>query len=167
MNKSIIFVSILLSISFFGCNQQQSVEVVTDTPVLTQKVSLYYYNQIKDKEIDESIPCSAEAVLPVEREIPITNTPIKDTLNLLLEGNINSLEASIGFQTEFPDPGFKLTSAELSEDGVLTLDFTDENGFSTGGSCRVGLLANQIIKTAKQFPEVKDVRFKSDWLFQP
>ena len=130
------------------------------------KVKLYYYNQVKDKEIAEYMPCSPDAVLPVEREIPATETSIQDTINLLIAGDLIEEEKSAGFSTEFPHPEFKLLGVNL-KDGILTLEFTEVPGFTTGGSCRVGLLENQIIKTAKQFSEVKEVILTPESLFQP
>ena len=53
------------------------------------------------------------------------------------------------------------------KDEVLTLEFNDPNGKTVGGSCRVGILWFQIEATAKQFPEVKEVRFLPEELFQP
>ncbi len=130
------------------------------------KVQLYYYNETRDKELTGAISCSPEAVLPVEREIPYTKTPIQDTIRLLLEGELTAQERAEGFSTEFPHPDFKLLGASL-KNGVLTLKFADPTGFASGGSCRTGLLAAQIIKTAKQFPGVREVRFEPETLFQP
>jgi len=128
-------------------------------------VTLHYYNQIKGEEVGD--PCSPDAVLPVEREIPATITPIQDTIRLLIEGNLTEEERAAGFSTEFPHPEFKLLGATL-KDGILTLEFADPALFTIGGSCRVLLLAAQIEKTAKQFPEVEEVRFEpEESLFQP
>jgi spore germination protein GerM len=130
------------------------------------KVKLYYYNEAKDKELTGAISCSPEAVLPVEREIPPTKTPIQDTIRLLLKGELTKEERAAGFSTEFPHPEFKLLGASL-KDGVLTLKFADPRGFSSGGACRTSLLAAQIIKTAEQFPGVRAIRFEPETLFQP
>jgi len=128
----------------------------------TQKIKLYYYNSNYDPKFD----CLSDAVLPVEREILITNTPIQDTINLLIKGEITEQEKLAGFFSEFPNPEFKLLGASL-EDKTLTLSFTEVPSFTTGGSCRTNLLAAQIIKTAEQFEEVEKVKFGSIELFQP
>ncbi len=125
-------------------------------------VKLFYYNIESDEDL-----CSKEAILPVEREIPDNENKITDTINLLLEGKLTTAEKSEGFQTEFPQPDFRLVSTNLDEKGTLTLEFDDPENFTSGGSCRVTILANQIIKTARQFPEVKAVEFKPETLFQP
>ena len=127
-------------------------------------VKLFYYNRAKGDEIGDG--CSPEAVLPVEREIPATKTLIQDTIQLLIEGKLTEQEKNAGFSTEFPLAQFELLSASLW-DGVLTLEFADPAAKSVGGSCRVRLLWAQIQKTAKQFPEVKEVRFEPEELFQP
>ena len=131
-----------------------------------RKIKLYYYNIIKDKEIADYIPCSPDAVMPLGREMPVTITPIQDAVRLLLEGKLTESEKSAGFSTEFPLSGFKLSAANLKS-GILTLQFDDPENKTSGGSCRVGLLWSQIEKTAKQFPEVKEVKFLPEYFFQP
>lgn len=126
-------------------------------------VKLYFYNSNFDHKRD----CLEDAVLPVEREIPRTETPIKDTIELLLRG-VTPEESAEGFGSEFPYAGFKLLGASLNN-GVLNLNFPEISSFTSGGSCRVGLLNAQLDKTAKQFPEVKEVTYNNQkWgMFQP
>lgn len=126
------------------------------------KVKLYYYNKLKDK--DRSL--RPEFVLPVARTIPRTKSPIKDTIKLLLKGELTWQEKSSGFETEFPHPDFKLKSI-MFKNGLLFLEFPEVPGFTGGGAGRVGLLAAQILKTAQQFPRVRTVYFKPEYLFQP
>lgn len=132
----------------------------------TVTVKLYYYNQEKDREIAEYMPGSPEAILPLEREIPYSDTLISDTIDLLLEGALTEDEKDAGFMTEFPGPNFRLVDTQL-EDGTLLLIFEDPEFFTVGGSMRTGIMATQIMKTALQFPEVNEVRFENDELFQP
>lgn len=134
----------------------------------TRTIKLYYYNPEKDKDETGNIKCSRDGLVPVEREIPITQTPIQDTIKLLLKGKENLTEDDIaqGIDTEYPLEGLSLKGASL-EDGVLTLEFDDPKNRTVGGSCRVGILWFQIEATAKQFPEVRDVRFLPEELFQP
>ena len=133
-------------------------------PKAVMGIKLHYYNKTKAQELGDA--CSPDAVLPVERELPATNTPIQDTIRLLIEGKLTEQERDAGFYTEFPLAQFELLSANL-RDGVLTLKFADPASKTVGGSCRVRLLWAQIQKTAKQFPEVKEVRFEPEELFQP
>jgi spore germination protein GerM len=104
----------------------------------------------------------------IEREIPVSKTPIQDTINLLLKGKENLTEADIaqGITTEYPLEGFSLKSASL-KDGVLTLEFDDSQNKTVGGACRVGILWFQIEATAKQFSGVKEVHFLPEEIFQP
>lgn len=129
-------------------------------------VKLFYYHEPSDRDAGGNVGCSPDAVLPVEREIPVTMSPVKDTIALLLKGNVTAAEKAQGFSTEFPNAGFSLSSANL-KNGTLTLTFSDKNNFTTGGSCRVGILAAQVRKTAMQFPEVKEVVILPEELFQP
>lgn len=131
-----------------------------------RQINLYYYNIEKDREIAEYLPCSEDAVLPVGRTIPETDTVIRDTLELLIKGSLTEKEINEGFQTEFPGPGFALENVEISN-GTAVLTFSDPEGFTIGGSCRTGLLYQQIKKTALQFDEVDEVIVKPETLFQP
>ncbi|OGZ32496.1 MAG: hypothetical protein A2V69_02200 [Candidatus Portnoybacteria bacterium RBG_13_40_8] len=129
-------------------------------------VSLYYYNPDLDKDETDNTMCSRNGLVSVKRTIPITQTPIQDTIKLLLKGELTQVERDNGLTTEYPLEGFSLKSASLRE-GVLTLTFDDLLSKSSGGSCRAGILWFQIEATAKQFSEVKQVRFLPEELFQP
>lgn len=155
-----------------GVSQDNTVTVSTmhliapQSVLNTQAVLLYFYNAKKDQQGTGNPECSTNAVEPVPRQITRTQTPIQDTIRLLIEGKLTDAEKAQGFQTEFPNAGFALKGAALSG-GVLTLEFKDAAGFTSGGSCRVTLLASQITKTALQFSGVNRVVFKPDTLFQP
>ena len=139
-------------------------------PVILQEtgktVMLYYYNYELDKDESENVLCSRKGLASVERKIPVTKTPIQDTIKLLLSGELTDEERAQGIDTEYPLEGFSLKGASL-KDGVLTLEFDDFNNKAVGGSCRVGILWFQIEATAKQFPEVQQVRFLPEEIFQP
>lgn len=144
---------------------------IFEVPVQFEKVKakgvlLYYYNSEKDKDETGNIKCSRDGLVTVEREIPISQTPIQDTIKLLIEGKLTEEEKSQGITTEYPLEDFKLLGANL-KDGVLTLEFEDPLNKTSGGSCRVGILWFQIEATAKQFEEVREVRFVPEELFQP
>jgi len=134
-----------------------------------KKVLLYYYNPEKDRDETGNIKCSRDGLEAIEREIPVTKTPIQDTINLLLKGKENLTEADIvqGITTEYPLEGFSLTEVNLKNDGTLILKFNDPQNRTSGGSCRVGILWFQIEATAKQFSVVKKVEFLPEELFQP
>ncbi|HUT96219.1 MAG TPA: Gmad2 immunoglobulin-like domain-containing protein [Candidatus Paceibacterota bacterium] len=132
----------------------------------TRTINLYYYNYELDKDEFGNTACSRNGLVPVEREIPITQTPIQDTIKLLLLGELTAEERAQGIDTEYPLDGLSLKGASL-KDGVLTLEFDDSKNRTVGGSCRVGILWFQIEATAKQFPEVQQVRFLPEEIFQP
>src|SRR3989338_525403 len=110
--------------------------------------------------------CTQGGLVSVNRTIPVTQTPIQDTIRLLLKGELTSAEKSQGLTTEYPLLGFELTSVSL-QSGVLTLTFKDSQNKTSGGSCRVNILRYQIEATAKQFSGVNSVRFMPETLFQP
>ncbi len=55
----------------------------------------------------------------------------------------------------------------MSDSGVLSIDLNDPRRKTVGGACRTGILARQIVATAKQFDVVKEVDFISPEVFQP
>jgi hypothetical protein len=142
------------------------VEVADVEPPVMTTVQLYYYNPGLDKDASGNIMCSTQGLTPVVREVPITFTPIQNTIKLLLQGQISDDEKNQGVTTEYPLPGFELKGANF-KDGTLTLEFLDPQNKTVGGACRVGILRMQIEATAKQFPEVKQVQIIPEELFQP
>lgn len=127
-----------------------------------KSVKLFYYNRMADPDVS----CSDDAVQSVEREIGITKSPIKDTMELLIRGEISDAERDAGFMSEFPIEGLKLKGVNLKE-GVLSVEFADSMNKTGGGSCKVNLMRAQIEKTAKQFAEVEEVKILPEEAFQP
>ena len=132
----------------------------------TMEVSLYYYNELLDRLMNGEVLCDTEAVIPVGRTIPSSQSPINDVIRLLIRGELTKAEEDLGFRTEFPGRELQFLGARL-EDGVLYLKFSDPSGFTSGGSCRVNLLRAQIEKTALQFEMVESVVFEPEDIFQP
>lgn len=131
----------------------------------TRDVTLYFYDAERDKDENGNVMCSEQGLVEIQRQVPVTKTPIQDAINLLLDGPTTQ-EKQTGIDSEFPLEGLELKGANL-KNGHLTLEFSDPNNKTTGGSCRVGVLRSQIDKTAKQFPEVNSVSFTPEELFQP
>jgi hypothetical protein len=129
-------------------------------------VKLYYYNSANDKDSAGNILCSVKGLVAVDRKIAVTQTPIQDALRLLLQGVVTAQEKTAGISTEFPLQGVALTGASLTN-GTLTISLNDPYHKTQGGACRVTVLRAQVEATAKQFPEVKTVRFSPPELFQP
>lgn len=130
-----------------------------------QIVKLFYYNPELDKDQEGNILCSEKGLVPVERKIKSDNV-IENTIKLLLEGKLTDEEKSKGITTEYPLEGVKLIKSEL-KNGTLILTFEDPYFRTSGGACRSKILWLQIEYTAKQFDEVKEVKFYPEDLFQP
>lgn len=130
------------------------------------KVKVFHYlpNKIMAEKIDYEV--DPRALLPAEREIPFSDNLIYDTINSLIQDEISEKETQAGFWTGFPGDSFRLLSADL-QGNILTLHFDDPKYFTSGGSNRVGYLWLQISMTALQFPEVRQVRYTPETLFQP
>ncbi len=144
-----------------------TVKTITQaSPVETgTHLKLYYYNPSLDQG-PGGAQCSSKGLVAVERVIPKTTTPLKDSIQLLLRGELSDEERAQGITTEFPLSGVSLKSATIVN-GLATLTFTDPQNKTGGGSCRVAILWAQISATAKQFPTVKDVRYMPGEVFQP
>ncbi|NOQ95169.1 MAG: hypothetical protein GQ555_00955 [Desulfobacterales bacterium] len=128
------------------------------------KVLHYLPNKIMAEKVDYEV--DPRALLPAEREIPFSDNLIYDTINSLIQDEISEKETQAGFWTGFPGDSFRLLSADL-QGNILTLHFDDPKYFTSGGSNRVGYLWLQISMTALQFPEVRQVRYTPQTLFQP
>ena len=128
-------------------------------------IKLYYYNPALDQG-PGGTQCSAKGLVAVERTIPKSSTPLKDSIELLIKGELSAAEKAQGITTEFPLSGVTLKSATLAS-GVATLTFDDPQNKTGGGSCRVSVLRAQIEATAKQFPTVKSVNIAPASTFQP
>lgn len=129
-------------------------------------VKLYYYNPANDKDSNGQILCSKQGLVAVERKIPVTLSPMQDTLKLLLEGKLTPDERRRGITTEYPLSGFILRGVAV-DDELLILMFADPENKTSGGACRTNILKAQIEETARQFIDAREVRFKPDTLFQP
>lgn len=136
------------------------------TPAEQRVVQLYYYNPAQDTDKSGNILCSRDGLEAVSRTIPLTQTPLQDTLRLLLRGELTPAERARGITTEFPLSGLELQTAVVTENAA-TLTFADPQNKTTGGSCRVRVLWAQIEATAKQFTGNAPIRFSPDSLFQP
>lgn len=140
--------------------------ILEKTEKSLEAIKLYYYNSDLDKDETGNVLCSRKGLVAIERETVITKTPIQDAIKLLLLGELTNEEKAQGITTEYPLAGFSLKGASLKE-GNLMLEFDDPNSKTIGGSCRVGILWFQIEATAKQFPQVQEVKFIPEDLFQP
>ena len=139
----------------FGNAQTVSDQILStfkfsSSPKNAVTVRLYYHDSKLDPNTD-----FCEVNNYIEKDIPKTNTPIKDAINTLIRSDI--------FEK---DDRFILKGINLKPDGTLILEFPWIGGFTTGGSCRIGILTSQIEKTALQFTEVKKVTFEPE-VFQP
>ncbi|MCX6764715.1 MAG: GerMN domain-containing protein [Candidatus Nealsonbacteria bacterium] len=168
MKKIIFFVIIvfIIVVNFYIFFLQKEKKEEENIIPVEKSILLYYYNASLDKDESGNVLCSRAGLVQVERKIPITQTPIQDTIRLLLKGELTDKERNQGIFTEYPLEGFSLKGASL-KDGILTLEFEDLNNKTVGGSCRVGILWFHIESTARQFPEIREVRFLPEELFQP
>ncbi|MDQ5962732.1 MAG: hypothetical protein QG653_539 [Patescibacteria group bacterium] len=131
-----------------------------------RKVLLYYYKGSQDMDEQGSIECSSKGMVAVERTMPVTMSPIQNTLAILLKGELTDDEKSRGITTQFPLEGVSIQDISFI-DGKLVLTFNDPQFKTSGGACRANILRMQIEKTVKQFETVKSVLLKPNEAFQP
>lgn len=149
--------------------ERNSLFIVKNIALLNEErkqALLYFYNPNIDKDQSGNILCSEKGLTPVTRDINESDYHLASVLNLLISGSITEAEKATGLTTEFPLSGLQLLSATLSGTDLL-LTFEDLSHKSSGGSCRISILRAQIEATARQFPEVKAVKFAPDEVFQP
>jgi hypothetical protein len=137
----------------------------TGTTTTGLTVRVYYYNPTLDQG-PGGAQCTSKGLVSLTRVIPRTNSPLQDTIKLLLRGELTETEREQGITSEFPLSQVTLLSASNNK-GVLTLTFRDPKNRTSGGSCRVNIMWKQIEATARQFPGVETVRFSPETLFQP
>lgn len=139
---------------------------ISATTTAQRMVKLYYYNSSRDQDEQGNIQCSRQGLVAVERKIPISKSPIKDTLELFLSSPLTEADREAGLTSELPLAGVSLIDLVL-RDGDLIVKLTDPNNKTSGGSCRVSILRQQLEAVVRQFPEVKTVDFQPAELFQP
>jgi hypothetical protein len=140
----------------------------TTNPDGSMKVKLFYKNYGADPEV---INCAADTF--VLRTIPKTTMPLTDTLQLLLSTTLTDAEKNFGLDSPFEDSvysnrfeNFKLKTVTVNN-GIANLTFEDPDYFSSGGSCRIGIMTSMFELTAKQFGSVDKVTFSPFDVFQP
>ncbi len=127
---------------------------------------LYYYSETTDKELNNGeIACDTRAVVSVSRKTNRTPS-LKEIIEDLIQGNLTADERIAGLQTEFPNTDFKVLGATINN-SKAHLVFTEVPGFTTGGSCRIGLLRAQIEKTALDYPGVDTVEILPVGVLEP
>jgi len=120
-------------------------------------VKLFYHNPSLDPQ---NYTCDANDFISVS--IPKTATPLKDSIEKLISQYFLT-DKTYGSRAKT----FVLNSANI-KNNIATLTFSDPDFFSSGGSCRVSIISDMIIKTALQFSTVKEVKFIGpNHLFQP
>jgi len=109
---------------------------------------------------------SGDSLVSIERNVPVWSASIEDTINLLLVGQLSSIEKAQWLVSLFANPLFVLQSATL-DTGVLNMRFNDVPGFTSGWSARVLMMRAALERTVRQFPSVKSVVILPESILQP
>lgn len=150
-----------------GVSQSDALKIPVRFNQEMRSVQLYLHDTNKSADQKGTYACDESVLTPVTRDIPITKTPLQDTLRLLLSGSIRPEERAKGLTSEYPLTGLTIKSLTLTELGELLLTLDDPYHKASGGACRVSILRKQFELTVQQFPEIKRVIIKPDTIFQP
>lgn len=132
-------------------------------------VKLFYKNYDADPDV---MDCSAEDF--VLRQVENDDDLIINTAKLLLTNQLTASEINSGLTADYLDPDYAARKAEFEiesitiENGVATVTLNDPMDFTSGGSCRSGILSSALANTLTQFEEIDSVVFLPvDQVFQP
>ena len=95
-----IVISAILIGSFYALNSYIYNEKQADETTETQEVKLYFYNPSLDQGVG-GVQCTNKGLVEVLRTIPKTETPLQDSIRLLLEGRITMRKRRAGLQRNF------------------------------------------------------------------
>lgn len=141
---------------------------VTATPASKFKtIKLFVKNYKTDPNV---IDCKADDF--VEREIPNSPEYLTDAVNELFNLGVSASEKAEGLRNLYTDDtksaeNLKLVNISLvGKTAQVTLK--DPDDFTSGGSCRSGILLSALERTLKQFAGVESVQIEPQGrFFQP
>ncbi len=125
------------------------IEKIANTLKFDKMTVKAFFNNNK---LDPAVSCNK--VFPVERTVFRSASVGRIALEELFKGPTDR-EKNDGYFTSI-NSGVKIQSLFI-ENGVVKADFDQTLQEGVGGSCRVASIRAQIVRTAKQFPGVKDV----------
>lgn len=116
------------------------------TPTIAPSVAvIIFFPRIEENDV---------ALVPVQRTVPGSPLVAAAALNELLQGPTDE-ERRRGLSNPIPE-GTRLKSLDI-RGGTAYADFDQRMEYQMGGSLRVMTVRQMIIRTLKQFPEVKEV----------
>ncbi len=125
-----------------------SVEIPVMLDLSNTQTTRIFFGQRGESELD----CSK--VFPVDRIVSTEGAIHENTINALLKGTTET-EFSGSYFTSI-NIGVELNNLTINN-GVASVDFSDEIEYELGGSCRVTNIRSQITETLRQFPDVNSV----------
>lgn len=138
-----------------GNEDGKSRENATNIKYRTVKIFYYDFSQDMCNDAENGYK---KGLVAGEREVPDSDNiedVIRDTVNLLLRGELKESEKGKEIYAMYPLEDFELKDVALDKEGVLSLTFADPKYKTSGGSCQVGVLRSLLDATVKQFSEVK------------
>lgn len=154
-NRHFHFILAILALSLLvlGACAAGAEDVAPTPPAETQETVVLYW-------LDET------ELRAVSYTLPETDNPAEAALEALLEGPPSDYETAIPTPEEIANyPGREPAWGErvrlqglTIEDGVATVNFSDEMRAYGGGSARVQAIREQITQTLLQFPTIDEVR---------
>ena len=165
MNKKFllgIFLILIAVVSFIVINsdEQRETETTSPTPFPTNETKKITPTENDDQEttillvyfsnMNRSEDC--EDVFSTERQVPVTQSPAREALNLLIDGPTTE-EQGQGYSSNVSEDT-QINSITI-ENGIVYVDFSNE--LDASGSCAVQAIRAQITETLLQFPTIDEV----------
>ena len=147
MMKRALCLPFILAMAFAGWScSDQVLQTATPTPTILETVDVkVFFPRFLENDVE---------FVPVRRVVPRSPSIATSTLNELLKGPTID-ERAQGLANPIPE-GTMLKSVEVNG-GVAHADFDERMEFQMGGSVRVMAIRQMIIRTLKQFPDVREV----------
>jgi len=126
-----------------------AIRIVKRVPMDDFEVEIFFSNDW----LYPFISCTRQ--YPVTRTVKTHDKPYTAAIESLLEGPTEE-EVEEGYATSIP-LSVSLLSLTIDEDGVATVDFSEELDNGVAGSCLVSAIRSQITTTLEQFSEIKEI----------
>lgn len=143
---------------------KNSTPQATDENMNVRSVKFYLADTSNDSNGSE---CFADGSVRREMTNPDVDTVIEELISLVLTTEETGKGLKNGFDDEVKSTENLTIKEIISNDDRVVVNFDDPDNFTSGGSCRVELLKDQLIQTLQDFKNVPTVEIGPEELFQP
>lgn len=145
---------IFLGITKDGIEEKDTRSITLTEPHAITVVVFFGNSELESEDGGDEVDICTN-VHSVERQVSSRTHVYRTVLEELVDGPSSS-EKNEGYTTSLPS-GVVVRSVAADAEGIVTVDFTSSLERGVAGSCRVQAIREQIERTLKQFPEVRDI----------